>query len=80
VSDSADLTDLARSKMERVLGQKAARELLALGLAELKIDFLRTPEELLQFALFLRRRDGFEGAVGGLLGVQAAIRGAKATK
>ncbi len=71
-----DLSELALSKLTRILGPQRGprvhREVLAvMGLRE-----LRTPDDLHLFAKHVTDRGGMDGAVGGLLSVAAVIRGA----
>lgn len=69
------LRDLAWAKMARVLGADRATQLLSQLTSEMGIE-LSTPDELLALAERMKRLHGFEGAVGGMLGVAAVLRGA----
>lgn len=74
-----NLRDLAWAKMARVLGSDRATQLLRQLTGELGTD-LRTPDDLLALADRMKRMHGFEGAVGGMLGVAAVLRGAGPTR
>jgi hypothetical protein len=75
--DSAGLETLAREKMSRVLGASRAEQLYGQIMAEVQLEALGTPDDLMRFARALTTRGGFEGSVGALLCVQATIRGAQ---
>jgi hypothetical protein len=60
--------------MTAVLGRQRAQQLIAQLTGELGIE-LETAHDLARFAAALSRLGGFEGAVGAMLGVQAAMRG-----
>jgi hypothetical protein len=75
----SELTELARSKMARVLGEARAEQLLAAALLELALDGLHTADDLLRFSRVISREGGYAGAVGAMLSVQAAMRGARTT-
>jgi hypothetical protein len=65
---------LARAKMSAVLGPQRAEQLLEQLLREHGL-VLQTANDLHRFAAQLAKMDGFEGAVGAMLGVQAVMRG-----
>lgn len=69
--------ELATEKLTKVLGRARASEVMGRVLTKLQIAQLRTPEELHRFSIALLDEGGFEGAVGGLLGLQAILLGAK---
>jgi len=66
---------VALSKLTRVLGERAGREALARALAETGLAEIFSSEDLRRVALALAAQGGFAGAVGGLLGVHAAMYG-----
>lgn len=68
---------LALEKMSAVLGASRAEKLLESILASTG-GSLETADDLFAFATELARYGGFEGAVGGLLSVQAVLHGGKA--
>jgi hypothetical protein len=72
------LRDLALEKLTRVFGGRKAPGLYAEVLAEAGLAEIHTPDELCAFSERLSHRGGFEGAVGGMLGVAAVLRGASA--
>lgn len=71
-----ELEKLALEKLCAVLGPERGRALLDKTLAEggFRVD---TPDDLKRLGQMLKDLGGFEGAIGGMLGVQAAIRGAR---
>ena len=69
--------DLALEKMSSVLGASRAHQLLAQVLADTELQ-ITTADELHAFSRELARLPGFEGAVGGMLSVQAVLHGAVA--
>lgn len=66
---------LALEKMSSVLGATRARQLLTAILDSTGLT-LESADDLYAFSLELAKHRGFEGAVGGLLGVQAVLHGA----
>lgn len=76
---SDDLYRFAFAKVARVLGPDRARQLLERLLAELRLE-LRTADDLLVLGQRMSQMGGFEGAVGAMLGVAAALRGATAPR
>ena len=69
--------EVARDKLSRVLGPARAAVLMTEVLAELGLTALVTANDLMRFARALSRRGAFEGAVGAMLGVQAAMAGGR---
>lgn len=74
---ATELHDLALQKLERVFGAARAPAMLADVLREAGLVRIRTAEDLLAVGLALERHGGIEAGVGGILKVQAALRGAK---
>ena len=68
--------ELAQEKLTRVLGRDRARRVYVDTLARAGLTDLRTAEDLHAFGCQLSKGDGFEAAIGGLLGVAAVLRGA----
>lgn len=73
-----DLGDFARGKLTRVFGEARGARLYDEVLRALGADTVRSADELQAFARLLTDRGGMEAAVGGLLGVAATVRGARA--
>lgn len=69
------LEELARAKLARVLGPVKADGLLRETMAELRIETVATPDDLLRLGRAMESRGGFEAAVGAMLSVQAVILG-----
>jgi hypothetical protein len=63
-------------RLTRILGPDAGRQVFARALAKLGIDELKTPDDLYAFAQVVAGFGPIEAAVGGLLGVDAVMRGA----
>ncbi len=74
----SELHQFAFEKIAKVLGPDRARQIMARLLAELGIE-LQTPDDLLRLSRAMTALGGFEGAVGGMLGVAAVLRGAADT-
>lgn len=72
----SEVEELALSKLSRVLGAANGRRIFDEVLRQMGVKRLVTPDDLYAFADALTRQGGFEGAVGGLLGVTAVMRGA----
>ena len=70
-----DFRQLAMDKMNRVLGESRARQLTTRILAETGLT-LTTADDLYAFSGELAKLPGFEGAVGGMLSVEAVLHGA----
>jgi hypothetical protein len=76
MNEYTELEELALSKLSAVLGAERGRVLLDRMLE--KGDFrLRSPEDLARLGRMLQDLGGFEAALGGMLGVQAAMRSAR---
>lgn len=73
-----DLGAFALGKLTRVFGETRGARLYQEALQELGQGSLRSADDLQAFARVLGRRGGMEAAVGGLLGVAASVRGARA--
>jgi len=71
-----ELEALALAKLGAVLGAERAERLLwrTLESAEFRV---RDPEDLARLGALIGKRGGIEGVLGSMLGVQAAMRGAK---
>lgn len=76
-SDGSYWHDLARQKLERVLGAKAG-VVIAEVLEELGVENLDTPEHLVRFGEALARRGGFMAALGTSLQTQAMLHQTRA--
>lgn len=69
-------TEVARSKLARILGPERAEILTRETLAGIGLSELGSPEDLLRFADELTKQGGFIEAVGRSLHVHAKLRGA----
>lgn len=76
VIGASELSQLALRKMTSVLGAERARQLMTSVLTELRLSDLESPDDLFRFAGELSKLNGFEAAVGAMLGVTAVMRGA----
>lgn len=76
-STSQTWTDLARAKLVGVLGESTAQRVLRETLAQLRLTELTSADDLYRFGRALSDREGFAGAVGGMLSVTAVMRGGK---
>jgi len=76
--ESTQWHEVALGKLTRVLGARVAHEVMAETLREVGLARIRHVDELRLFARALVARGGFAGAIGGLLGVHAAMYGAAA--
>ncbi|MDP3220422.1 MAG: hypothetical protein Q8S73_40385 [Deltaproteobacteria bacterium] len=72
------LPDLALDKLTRVLGAEKGRRVYGDVLSDAGLTEILTADDLYVFSEHLSRLGGFEAAVGGLLGVDAVLRGASA--
>lgn len=79
-SQREDMTELALTRLTRVLGASAGRRVFDETLTEAGLAKLTTADDLYLFAGILSNRGGFEGAVGGMLAVTAVMRGAAGTR
>lgn len=68
-----DWEGAAMSRLTRVLGERAGREMAASVKEEIAIPQLQSAGDLRTFADALQRRGGFAGAVGGLLHLHATM-------
>jgi hypothetical protein len=71
-----EFDELALAKLTRVLGADRARHLLEELLSQ-RGSRLLSAQDLYEFSQALTKRQGFEGALGAMLGVTAVIRGAR---
>lgn len=71
---TGELHGLVRDKLRKVFGEARGAELLVSILTEVRIDHVRTTEELVLVAAALQRRGGFEATTGAMLAVQATMR------
>jgi hypothetical protein len=69
-----ELHALVVQKLTKVFGEPRARDLLADVLREVRLEQVVTTHDLVNVAESLQRRGGFEGTVGVMLAVQAAMR------
>lgn len=72
---TTDWNGIALNKLTRVLGERAGRQTMSEALSAIGVDELRSAEDLRRFANELSGRGGFAAALGGLLGVHAAMYG-----
>ncbi len=72
-----ELQRFALAKMGKVLGPDRAERVLTRILEDLRIDVLRTPQDLLRASERMSALGGMEAAVGALLGLAAVVRGAR---
>ena len=75
-STGGEFHRLALEKMSAVLGESRAEILMAQILDSTGIT-LASADDLFVFSAELAKHGGFEGAVGGLLNVQAVMRGGR---
>ncbi len=75
--EESEFQRLAWEKMSAVLGESRAERLLT-SILSTTGGSIETADDLFAFAAELARYGGFEGAVGGLLSVQAVLHGGKA--
>jgi len=76
--NATDWHGVALAKLTHVMGERAGPELAVSVLRELGLEKLRSAEDLRRFASMLSSKGGFAAAVGGLLGVHAAMYEASA--
>lgn len=70
--------ELARAKLERVVGHARAPALVDEILRELQLDNLESPEQLALFGEHLARRGGFLSPLGASLKTQALLHRTRA--
>jgi hypothetical protein len=70
-----DLSEVAREKLRRVLGEAQGERVFVETLKSMKVDALASPDALYEFGERVARRGGIEAAVGRLLCVAAVVRG-----
>lgn len=70
------LGELALSKLTRVLGEARGRRVYDETLSDAGLADIETADDLYRFGEALAKRQGFESAVGAMLGVAAVLRGA----
>lgn len=72
------LHQLAYEKAVRLLGEGPGERLLRAVLRECRLEQISTPDELMQVANTLKKRqDTFEIALGAILGFQATVYGSQ---
>lgn len=71
-----ELERLARTKIASVLGPARADQIVD-EICRVHGLRLEQPEDLARFGAELKKRGGIEGAIGAMLGVQAAIHAVK---
>jgi hypothetical protein len=79
MSSLAEVTDwngLALEKLSKVLGESKARETMESALQKTGLPTLRSADDLYHFAQELTAMPGFARAIGGMLSLQAVMRGA----
>lgn len=69
-----DLGAVTSRKLARVFGDDRARALLKSVLVEVRLDAVRTVDDLERVASALEGRGGFEATAGTMLSVLAAMR------
>ncbi|MDQ3365296.1 MAG: hypothetical protein M3680_07710 [Myxococcota bacterium] len=72
----SQLTELARSKLIKILGAEQGERVFFATLLTMQRDELTTADDLYEFAELLSAKGGIEAAVGALLGMAAVVRGA----
>jgi|GEM_PF-6332518 len=75
-----DLGAVAERKLARVFGAERGAALLRAVLEELRLDAVRTVDDLEQVAAALEKRGGFEATAGTMLSVLAATQRLHLTK
>ncbi len=68
--------EAASGKLKRVLGAEAGERMRQKVMEKMGLTSLKSANELFAFAELLGQEGGFAGALGGLLGVHATLRGA----
>jgi hypothetical protein len=76
-AEVTEWNDLALEKMSKVLGAENAHQTMRIALKKLGLDTLRTADDLYRFAQELTAMSGFTRVVGGVLSLQAVMRGAR---
>ena len=71
--EATDWHAVALERLVKVFGAREADELMRAVNRELGIDRVRSAEDLRRFSAALGKRGGFAAAVGGMLGLHAAI-------
>lgn len=71
--DARDWHGVALAKLTNVMGEQAGHELAAAVLQDLGLQRIATASDLRLVAAALAAKGGFASAVGGLLGVHAAM-------
>jgi len=75
--DGHDWNGLALEKLSKVLGDAKARETMESALQKSGLPALRSADDLYRFAQELTAMPGFARAIGGMLSLQAVMRGAQ---
>ena len=71
--NATDWHAVALAKLQHVMGARAGEDLARAVLTELGLQTIASAEDLRRVATALGARGGFAAAVGGLLGVHAAM-------
>lgn len=71
--------ELALAKLTNVLGATIAERVVRETLTAMQLGSLSSAEDLYRFGRLVSARDGFVGAVGGMLTLTAVMRGAQGT-
>lgn len=73
---TSDWEDLARTKLARVLGVSEGEAVFTRTMAKLGKHYLRSADEVYQFAQILKQESPVIAAIGSMLALSAVIRGA----
>jgi hypothetical protein len=76
-AETMDWNAFALEKLRGVLGEQKARATMELALRQAGLPFMSSAADLYLFAQQLSTMDGFVKAVGGMLSLQAVMRGAR---
>ena len=75
--DTMDWNAFAFEKLRGVLGEPKARATMTFALSQAGLESIGSAADLYRFAQQLSDMDGFVKAVGGMVSLQAVLRGAR---
>jgi hypothetical protein len=75
--ETMDWNAFAFEKLNGVLGEQKARRTMELALRQAGLQSMTSAADLYSFAQQLAGMDGFVRAIGGMLSLQAVMRGAR---
>lgn len=74
----SEYMDLARTKLEKVLGAEEGRAMFSRTLRESSLESINSPDDLYTFSQQLAKQSGFASAIAAMLSLTAVLRGASA--